>query len=55
MPDLKSELVTQLFPGGKEPDVSSGLRDASKIVVLTSAAYTALATKDPTTIYFISG
>lgn len=54
MADFKSELANKIYPGSRDPDIANGVRDAAKIVVMTTAAYTALAVKDPNTIYIVT-
>lgn len=51
---FKDELKDDLAPGASDDTIAAGLRDASKIVVMTTAAYNALAVKDPNTIYIVT-
>lgn len=47
-------LANLVYPGGSGDALANVLRDASKIVVLTQAAYDALAVKDPNIIYLVT-
>ena len=51
----KAALSDVAFPGADDDKFANAFRDISKIVILTQAAYDALAVKDANTIYITVG
>lgn len=48
---IGNKLADVIAPGANGDTLANAVRDATKIVVLTQAAYDALAVKDANTIY----